>query len=218
MLTFVFYEDQQLTGINMKLQVFIAAIAFACVSALCTQRLDADTIYDIAPYTLSNGYEIVGGSITTDGTTGRGQTEFVRTNILDYEIIVTGPINFTFTPARFGASIFSIDSGMVVTDTGIWIEPSDAETQDFRIEAREPGINVLSRQQVVWVHGPIGNDSSSVAFVAGGGTDQGTFRLAPRVDRLLIAGSLPAAVPEPAAGLLIAGIVLVGTTRRYRFA
>ncbi len=192
---------------------FVAAFLF------CTWATggfsQADTVYSIEPYSLSNGYEIVGGSITTDGTTGRGQSEFQASNIVDYEVIVTGPINLTFSPSNRNASIFAIDPGLMVTDTGIWIEASDDASHDLRFGANELGINALNIQQVFWGHGPIGNDATTVGFVAGAGTDQGTFRQTPRIGRLLIAGSL-SAIPEPGSATCLVAFGLIAIARRRR--
>lgn len=179
------------------------------------QSVKADTVYSITPYTLSSGFQITGGSITTDDTVGRGQTDFFASNIIDYEVVVSGPLNFTFTPSNRNARIFSLDAGVVVTETGIWVEPSDSASQELRFEARELGINALSIQQIFWGHGPIGNPVSTVGFGAGGPGEQGTFSQTPRVDRLLIAGSF-SAVPEPTAMTCLMGLGLIIATRRKR--
>ncbi|QEG23138.1 hypothetical protein [Mariniblastus fucicola] len=199
----------------MKTNILRIAVCLIAAMVWNSHPVSADTVYNIAPYSMSNGYEIVGGSITTDDTVGQGQTDFFNSNIVDYEVIVTGPINLTFTPSNRSASIFSVDSGLMVTDTGIWLEPSDSSSHQLRIEAREIGINALNIQQVFWSHGPSGNPASTVGFVAGGGTDQGTFNQSPRVDRLLIAGSLPA-VPEPTSGAFLIALFIACGIKRHR--
>ena len=62
--------------------------------AVCRPVKSSATIYNIAPYTLDNGYSIDGGFIETNGTIGN----LAEADILDYEIIVDGAFPYL---ARF---------------------------------------------------------------------------------------------------------------------
>lgn len=176
----------------------------------------ADTIYNVVPYQLSDGYEIVGGTITTDDTVGDAQVDFFRANIIDYEIIVTGPINLTFSPNNFAADIFSLDAGVVVTPTEIYVEAQAVgDFAELRFRAREflPINTVRTIQDVRWGQGGSPTQRSSVGFIdSGGPTNQGNLNFTPMLDRLVVA-----TVPEPAAGVFhCAMLVFAVCARRKR--
>ena len=68
--------------------------------------------YSIRPLTLTDGYSVVGGTITTDGTTG----PLDSSNILDWDVIVLSPSALSFSPSSPGAEVTTFGN-LTATDT-----------------------------------------------------------------------------------------------------
>ena len=106
----------------MRGLIFCSVISVLCV----TSTLHAAIKYTVHPVSLSGGYNLVSGFIETDGTLG----ELMPSNITDYQIVVTGPLPYTFEDTNPGASIsisqnsagqglFATNSSLTVTDTDL---------------------------------------------------------------------------------------------------
>lgn len=76
----------------MREMIVSAALFGLCVST----PSEADMTYPVVPYVIGFGYEVKGGFIKTDGTIG----QINATHILDYSIVVDGPLPYTFLPAN----------------------------------------------------------------------------------------------------------------------
>ena len=75
----------------------IVSIAATIHVAICEGTSAVDITYKVKPLTLSEGYAIDGGFITTNGTLGPLQ----ESDIQDYEIRVSGPgFPFVFNPTN----------------------------------------------------------------------------------------------------------------------
>ncbi|MCG8510625.1 MAG: hypothetical protein MI741_15490, partial [Rhodospirillales bacterium] len=66
-----------LSQLRYMLSVLITVVAMSAATTA-----DAAIVYQITPVTLSNGFAVAGGSITTDGSVGDA---FSKSSIVDYE-------------------------------------------------------------------------------------------------------------------------------------
>lgn len=220
-----------------KLSIFVSIVLLPAALAF------GDITYSVVPVTLNNplgaiDFHIAGGTITTDGTTGAG---FGRTSIIDYEIAVTGPFNFTFRPTNTSARIHSFGAVMA-SETEIFIERQPqgvsgtaGPLEQLRFESRvvlDP-LATFSNQQIAWSQRgapfvdspgvPPERTSFSFGSVSAGGTGgiqlpshgQGSLHITPALDRLVIA-SIPSSVPEPGSVLILLTSALLVATRRRR--
>lgn len=92
------------------LKVFRALLVCGILLSGCQEAVALT--YRIHPLVYNNGYELTGGTITTDGTLGKIQPE----NIVSYTATVTGPISYTFDSSS--SSVFVFDD-VVATPTQI---------------------------------------------------------------------------------------------------
>lgn len=89
----------------------IVRLASGCLFCLCmlvpADRARALT-YDITPVNLASSGVTFTGTVTTDGSLG----PITDSNLVDWSIDVSGPVNFTITPANsaLNATVFSMVS------------------------------------------------------------------------------------------------------------
>lgn len=199
--------------------LFATILAFS-LAAPANSKLDADIIYEINPVILSNGFEISGGHITTDGSIG---DDFGSASILDYEINITGTFDFTFSPSSRLARIFTVDQEIEVTDTEIFLPALPmGETAELRFEAREqldPQAQFFN-QQVFWSQGGNPIQRSVVGFGSvsfGEGRNQSAHgqgvNSQPMLDKFVIASTN--SVPEPG-GFIGLGALVIGLCLRRK--
>ena len=108
---------------------FLFALVVANLSAT-----GQGTTYEMLPVILSNGYEATGGFITTDGTTG----QIFDTNIIDYEVVVTGPVPYTFSPSNPKAILQGGGNGFDATETDLTLPFVNGSVNFLFINAFDP--------------------------------------------------------------------------------
>lgn len=102
---------------NFALTVLLISMAISCPSVVLAQ-----ITYNIEQYTLSNGYEITGGFITTNGTIG----SLIDTDITAYEIVVSGDVPYIFSSVNLPPLSHSISGNVIATPLEI-IVPIDTD-------------------------------------------------------------------------------------------
>ena len=80
----------------MARPIAVPALAFALVVCDQAATFAANVTYLIEPVTLNHEFAIDGGSITTNGTLG----PLSSSDILDYEVRVSGPYPYVFRPSN----------------------------------------------------------------------------------------------------------------------
>jgi hypothetical protein len=92
--------------------LLIVTISITCPAAAFAESV----IYRIEQVSLSGGYAIDGGFITTNGVLG----QLSASDILDYEVHISGPLSFVFRPSGQSAST-NISGQVIATATSIFI-------------------------------------------------------------------------------------------------
>lgn len=114
--------------INLKTLTFIGA------AILATSTASADVHYAVVPYTLSDGYAITGGTITTNDALD---------TIIGWDVEVTGPRGYVFSDTNPGATLLPDEFAISPTEITIAdlfgnstgfaaLDNSDADCTDCR--------------------------------------------------------------------------------------
>lgn len=131
----------------------IMLLSFTSVSDVRAQPV----AYQIEPYTLTNGYEVAGGFIQTDGTAG----PLLAENILNYEVTVLGDVPFVFQPSnpdytvRIQGDITSNSQGITASEDLATKGIGSSATLEFRYfnsSTGSPGVHLTYNYSVGTSH------------------------------------------------------------------
>lgn len=191
----------------IDLSCFVLAIVVMCTST------SAQITYDVLPVTLSDGYAIDGGFITT---TGIGTLS--ASDITDYRIEVSGAVPYVFSPSNpLPPNPIDVRGTLQATATDLFLPVSGSGLNALFIAASDitAGVNCdLCQQKIDWSNSPTSNES----FIRYEHTD--TLDFDPTVSATHITSPQSvltiARVPEPSSFGLIAWVVLGGVSAGRR--
>lgn len=153
-----------------------------------TNPASADVDYDVVPYTLSDGYAIVGGTITTNDALD---------TILAWDIEVTGPRGYQFSDTNPGAIV--LPDEFDISPTAITISGFFGDSTGFRAFDNTDPDCVNCRQSLIYISS---GASISYQFRDDDDADPNVMAEFIYTDFITVATATP--VPEPASAAMLA--------------
>lgn len=207
-----------------KLQPSASLVIALLSTFVCGSAGVSATTYHIEPVSLSDGFEITGGVIVTDGTIG----QLTSSSITDYQVAISGPVSMAFSPSDPDANILGFlviaTPNELLLELGPTTRPEPRHFLGFSNSEMVGGSDEARSNLVAWDNGwdsiqdnvtrtLIGFSSRLTdgdgRVIANSGSS-GTLRESPQ--RVLVI----ARVPEPASIGILLPLTVIGSRRRYR--
>lgn len=161
-ITYFKKRDAEKKCVMKRIMSLLLVVLVLIVTPLCSCLEAYGLTYKIHPLVYHNGYELTGGTITTDGTLGR----ILPGNIVSYTASVTGPYSFTFDSSS-SSSLIALVGNIEATPTEIVVpvrQMSPPISSFLYLSDSNPELPGCPNCETRQIWDTISSDSSKVGF------------------------------------------------------